>query len=248
MPKDLREAMQQAVNEGSAGDCMNDMSKEDNRVAHNVVNAIHVVDEAKRLASGLNDTGARVDAPSGATREPTTGKGMYHLITPVIAGIAGNIEDYNFEDSGFNSDIANQYLKNAIEYAYQWLGNKDTIYLEWAINEVIFACAQDSESNGYANALMRLAKHYERGAYKYDQRNWEKGLSSSRCFDSAIRHMVRQIAGDRTEDHLAAAIWNLMGIKHYLYFEYYKDIPGVLDLDMPWRGTQIEILPEEKEF
>lgn len=63
--------------------------------------------------------------------------------------------------------------------------------------------------------LERLAKWYELGAKKYSDRNWEKGLPFSRYFDSAMRHMTKFIMGRTDEDHLAAAVWNLMAIMHH---------------------------------
>lgn len=63
--------------------------------------------------------------------------------------------------------------------------------------------------------LKRLAVHYERGARKYEERNWEKGIPASACFSSAVRHLYRWLAGERGEDHLAAAAWNIFSIMHY---------------------------------
>lgn len=60
--------------------------------------------------------------------------------------------------------------------------------------------------------LFRDARHMENGSVKYGERNWEKGQPSSRYLDSAIRHLVRFLEGDRSEDHLAAARWNVGGI------------------------------------
>lgn len=56
--------------------------------------------------------------------------------------------------------------------------------------------------------LKRLAKHYENGAKKYGDRNWEKGQPSSRYYSSAMRHLTNYMDGDRSEDHLAAVAWN----------------------------------------
>lgn len=196
----------------------------------------YTIDTTKRNSSGLNDSGLREDAPSGATREPTTGKGAFHLVTPAIGeviDINGFIESYDADET----DTTENALAMAIKDAYRWLATENIQYLDWAIDNIILACSCESKSHGFSNALMRLARHYENGAAKYDPRNWEKGLSSARCFDSGIRHMVRYIDGDRSEDHLAAAIWNLVGIKHYLMFGYYDTIEGVNDLVMPWRGT-----------
>ena len=49
---------------------------------------------------------------------------------------------------------------------------------------------------------------------KYSERNWEKGIPNSRCFASLRRHVMRYQQGDRSEDHLAAIIFNAMAIIH----------------------------------
>src|SRR5438445_994031 len=61
-----------------------------------------------------------------------------------------------------------------------------------------------------ARALRRLAKHFEAGAIKYNARNWEKGQPLSRFMDSALRHAFNHLEGQRDEDHLIAAVWNLL--------------------------------------
>ena len=60
--------------------------------------------------------------------------------------------------------------------------------------------------------LMRLAKHYEKGAIKYKERNWEKGIPAHSFADSAMRHLVKYLDGWTDEDHLISAIWNLCGL------------------------------------
>lgn len=60
--------------------------------------------------------------------------------------------------------------------------------------------------------LMRLAQHYEKGAIKYKERNWEKGIPAHSFADSAMRHLVKYLDGWNDEDHLIAAIWNLCGL------------------------------------
>lgn len=61
-------------------------------------------------------------------------------------------------------------------------------------------------------ALLRLAKHYENGASKYGDRNWEKGQPISRYLDSAYRHLNCVLMGLEDEDHLSAAVWNVLAI------------------------------------
>lgn len=60
--------------------------------------------------------------------------------------------------------------------------------------------------------LLRLARHYENGCRKYGDRNWEKGIPAHSFADSAMRHMFKYMDGQRDEDHLIAAIWNLCGL------------------------------------
>ena len=62
-----------------------------------------------------------------------------------------------------------------------------------------------------ACALLRLARHYEAGAQKYEDRNWEKGIPISVMMDSAMRHLLKYMDGQTDEDHLVAAAWNIMG-------------------------------------
>ena len=62
-----------------------------------------------------------------------------------------------------------------------------------------------------ACALMRLAKHYEVGALKYSDRNWELGVPISSFIDSGLRHLLKYMDGQTDEDHLVAAAWNILG-------------------------------------
>ena len=62
--------------------------------------------------------------------------------------------------------------------------------------------------------LRRLAELYARGAQKYEARNWEKACDNEaldRFKESALRHMMQALEGDRTEDHLSAVVFNVFG-------------------------------------
>jgi len=63
-------------------------------------------------------------------------------------------------------------------------------------------------------ALLRLARVYEKGAKKYEERNWEKGMPFGRFIDSAMRHINQYVGGETDEDHLAQAVWNLFSVMH----------------------------------
>lgn len=64
--------------------------------------------------------------------------------------------------------------------------------------------------------LRRLAETYAEGAAKFGQFNWENGMPVTDLLNHAIAHVYKFLSGDRTEDHLAHAAWNLLGAIHSL--------------------------------
>ena len=67
-------------------------------------------------------------------------------------------------------------------------------------------------------------------------------MAISRCIDSAKRHIDQYIMGMKDEDHLSAAVWNLLCIIHFeeLGMTYLNDLPCYLYL---W-----QLKPSLKEF
>jgi hypothetical protein len=62
--------------------------------------------------------------------------------------------------------------------------------------------------------LRRLAETYAEGAAKFGQFNWENGMPVTDLLNHAIAHVYKFLGGDRNEDHLAHAAWNLLGAIH----------------------------------
>jgi hypothetical protein len=58
-------------------------------------------------------------------------------------------------------------------------------------------------------AIHALAKHCERGALHYGERNVDKGIPQHSLIDSGIRHLALYIQGDAEAHHLVAALWNI---------------------------------------
>ena len=76
-------------------------------------------------------------------------------------------------------------------------------------------------------ALKRLSHRYQYGEMKYGATdNFKKGLPVSNCWDSTIRHLVEYMEGDNSEDHLAAAVWNIFCI-----MEMEKSHPEMVDIE-----------------
>jgi len=78
----------------------------------------------------------------------------------------------------------------------------------------------------------RVGEWLRLGAVKYSEHNWEQGIPNSRCFASLRRHVMRYQQGDRSEDHLAAVIFNAMAIAHNEEMIRRGVLPAELD-DMP---------------
>ena len=62
--------------------------------------------------------------------------------------------------------------------------------------------------------LKALAKTYAEGANKFGFCNWENGMPVTDLLNHAIAHIYNFLGGDRTEEHLAHATWNLLGAIH----------------------------------
>jgi hypothetical protein len=62
--------------------------------------------------------------------------------------------------------------------------------------------------------LRRVAEACSEGAAKYSDFNWEKGMAIPDVLNHAVRHVYLYLSGDRTEDHLAHAGWNLFAAMH----------------------------------
>lgn len=76
--------------------------------------------------------------------------------------------------------------------------------------------------------LRRLAQTYGEGAIKYGPDNWKKGFPESNLINHAMAHLTKHIEGDRTEDHIAHAVWNLYTLMHFQVTR-----PDLMDLSGP---------------
>lgn len=63
-----------------------------------------------------------------------------------------------------------------------------------------------------AQGLGRVALVAEEGAKLYGDHNWKKGIPIHRYVDSAMRHIQLYLSGNRSEDHVARAAWNLLAL------------------------------------
>jgi hypothetical protein len=64
--------------------------------------------------------------------------------------------------------------------------------------------------------LAAVAAACAEGAERYGDFNWEKGMPACDLINHALRHVYLFLSGDRSEDHLGHAAWNMLGAIHSL--------------------------------
>ncbi len=130
------------------------------------------------------DSGHRQQFGTGAQRDTQEGKPRFDLIPlPVLDALQQAFGGAPLEADDTNPPITGFCLEDECRYDL--------------IPEI---------------ALNRLAGLYHRGALKYDDNNWQKGIPLLRVYASLRRHTEYWYAGDTSEDHLAAIIWNAITI------------------------------------
>jgi hypothetical protein len=88
-------------------------------------------------------------------------------------------------------------------------------------------------------AQMREGEWMRKGAEKYAERNWEKGIPISRCIASMERHLLAYKMGLTDEDHMAAVRTNASFILHNEEMIRRGILPESLD-DMPKYEQQVQ--------
>lgn len=78
-------------------------------------------------------------------------------------------------------------------------------------------------------ALFEVAEHFGRGAEKYAERNWERGVNWSLPFAALQRHVWawwggEDIDADSGQHHLAAVAWHALALLTYALDETYSPL------------------------
>ncbi|MBR5862167.1 MAG: hypothetical protein IKZ08_02445 [Bacteroidales bacterium] len=146
----------------------------------------------------IKDSGDRTQFESGAVRDMREGKGRCDLMPLEVAGRLLN-------------DPMLATLKEFLD-----TGNTQCLYRCLVYFSAIFddgktkGSLQEIETQRKCTMLLEVAKHYEEGAKKYGENNWQKGLPVYCYIDSAVRHYLKWLRGDKDEPHDRAFVWNLM--------------------------------------
>lgn len=141
------------------------------------------------------DSGDRTEFASGAVRDMHEGKGRCDLMPlEVMADVMADVND-----------------KEMLNNIRNFLRCGDTDFLKRCLED--FARHTGGYNNYNADVcsmFLEVAKHFEEGAKKYGENNWQKGIPVHCYIDSAVRHYLKWLRGDEDERHDRAFVWNLM--------------------------------------
>lgn len=135
------------------------------------------------------DSGTRREFDSGAVRDIQEGKGRCDLM-PL--------------------DVVAEILESSYTQAFYTIG---CIYLYQEKGDYRYLIEALSQFNTYADdytMLLEVSKHFEEGAKKYGENNWQKGIPTHCYIDSAVRHYLKWLREDDDEPHARAFVWNLL--------------------------------------
>lgn len=157
---------------------------------------VNILQTAGTIAVGtIKDSGERREFETGAVRDIQEGKGRCDLMPLNVAG------DMMIDPKD----------KAMLHNLASFLELRDTDYLKLCIESFARHNGGCSTFTGdLCTIFLEVAKHFEEGAKKYGENNWQKGLPVSCYIDSAVRHYLKWLRGDKDEPHDRAFMWNLM--------------------------------------
>lgn len=141
----------------------------------------------------IKDSGQRTEFQTGAVRDIQEGKGRCDLLPMDVVSTLYRLDGHDGSASFF-SDIQT------------FVETGDSFFLCEAIGDFI----DESEFVSWSDMILEVAKHFEDGAKKYGENNWRKGIPVRCYIDSALRHYLKWLRGDKDEPHNRAVCWNLM--------------------------------------
>ena len=182
----------------------------------------------------IKDSGERREFSTGAVRDVAEGKGREDLLP--LDSVAEFFKQY--DSPKFMSPKAHTVATILFELEeVQFCRNcgSPVAHILDAAEEFIRVAFK----NEFGFAFMELAKHYEQGAKKYTERNWQKGILCHCYIDSCVRHLLKWYDGWDDEPHDRAVLWNLFGLMWTLKHKpEMNDLPWAKDGDNNDRDSQ----------
>lgn len=135
----------------------------------------------------IKDSGDRTEFETGAVRDMREGKGRCDLMPLDVVATCAN--------------------DNVLEAICRF---KICHYKDFQHLYVTLELVSDTMFPNRETMFLEVAKHFEEGAKKYGENNWQKGIPVWCYVDSAVRHYLKWKRGDKDEPHDRAFVWNIM--------------------------------------
>ncbi len=168
---------------------------------------MQIVDENLCPGPHILDSGDRTEFASGAVRDMRAGKGRCDLLPLDVVAKYMTIDEKTNQVLQYICDFQETANINPLFYALDYF-NED----HWKNSMTM---------------LLEVAKHFEEGAVKYGDNNWRKGIPVHCYIDSAVRHYLKFLRGDKDEPHDRAFCWNILcaiwTCKHKPELNEYRD-------------------------
>lgn len=156
----------------------------------------------------IKDSGNRRKFSTGAVRDIQTGKGRCDLMP--LHQVADTFKQTNGLIAMTIKDIA--LAQGCLEKAETLTGIDQIKQKEKAKKHLraCLLCHAAKQRQSLAKMFLEVSKHYEQGALKYGEYNWQKGIPYNSYIDSAVRHLLKYIDGQKDEPHQRAFTWNIL--------------------------------------
>ena len=157
-------------------------------------NVYEIFERIKKVM--IKDSGNRRKFDTGAVRDIQEGKGRCDLLPlDVVTRL------YTF--SSGNTDYG---IPDVFNYIWGYTKTGDCDYLL----EALTAFVNSSPLLNFPLMLLEVSIHFEEGAKKYGENNWQKGIPTHCYIDSAVRHLLKWLRGVDDERHDRAFCWNII--------------------------------------
>lgn len=139
----------------------------------------------------IRDSGTRQEFSTGAVRDIQKGKGRCDLMPLDVV-------------SAYYHHIHKDCVDSWIFY------HLDNFQRDGEIKHLFMVLDRFRIFPDIPTMLLEVSKHFEEGAEKYGENNWQKGLPVKCYINSAVRHYLKWLRGDKDEPHDRAFCWNIL--------------------------------------
>lgn len=139
------------------------------------------------------DSGSKTEFTTGAVRDSREGKGRCDLLPLDV------VCQYYY-------DIGLDIAFSIFELIGYFEASGNPVHLL----EVLKYFCEDRWDKDCNSMFLETSKQYGEGAEKYGENNWKNGMPVKIYIDSAVRHYLKFLRGDKDEYHDRAFAWNLM--------------------------------------